>query len=276
MPEPTMSELLARIEELERPGDVQSGRAVPRRGIRGRRVTVAVAALVALLLVPVGVFANHQFTDVPKSNTFHASIAKVKGAGITGGCSATKFCPDASVTRGQMAAFLARTAGRAEYALWVGAPLVGDVDAPEVLAAIDVKAGEATGGTAYVSLSAAITAFTDDLTNCPCTGAFYIYSDSGYGSFEQYASVSAFNAEFETVPYGIDSTTIATVLPVPTGVTETIYLAAYTTMGDPMTSYGEMTAEVNSFDGLGRNVPALVTTTGRERPTSPGGSRRPR
>ena len=39
------------------------------------------------------------------------SIRRLAQAGITSGCGGTRFCPDASVTRGQMAAFLVRALG---------------------------------------------------------------------------------------------------------------------------------------------------------------------
>jgi hypothetical protein len=48
---------------------------------------------------------GHPFTDV---TTFETEITWLYQQGITGGCTATKFCPTASVTRGQMAAFLNR------------------------------------------------------------------------------------------------------------------------------------------------------------------------
>jgi len=51
-----------------------------------------------------------QFTDTGES-IFRADIASLAAAGITKGCNPpdnTKFCPDSSVTRGQMAAFLHR------------------------------------------------------------------------------------------------------------------------------------------------------------------------
>ena len=47
------------------------------------------------------------FADIA-GNTFAADIAWLYGSGITTGCSATLFCPDDPVTRGQMAAFLDR------------------------------------------------------------------------------------------------------------------------------------------------------------------------
>ena len=47
------------------------------------------------------------FTD-DSSNTLEAAINAMAEAGLTGGCSSTKFCPNAAVTREQMAAFLLR------------------------------------------------------------------------------------------------------------------------------------------------------------------------
>jgi hypothetical protein len=50
------------------------------------------------------------FSDVPLSHPFVAYIEKLYSLGITGGCAAgpLRYCPDASVTRGQMAAFIER------------------------------------------------------------------------------------------------------------------------------------------------------------------------
>jgi sugar lactone lactonase YvrE len=42
------------------------------------------------------------FTDVPPSNPYFKFIQKLKDLGITGGCTATTYCPDDSVTRGEM------------------------------------------------------------------------------------------------------------------------------------------------------------------------------
>lgn len=49
------------------------------------------------------------FTDT--AGTFFDSIERLRAAGITNGCSATRFCPGAFVTRGQMAAFIDRALG---------------------------------------------------------------------------------------------------------------------------------------------------------------------
>jgi hypothetical protein len=61
-----------------------------------------------LLAFPLGVLAAHQFDDVPNSNIFHNDIDALVDYGVTSGCDANSYCPNAFVTRGQMAAFLNR------------------------------------------------------------------------------------------------------------------------------------------------------------------------
>ncbi len=56
------------------------------------------------------------FADVPANHPFFSQIEAVAAAGISGGCATTParlFCPDAPITRGQMAVFLEVSAGRA-------------------------------------------------------------------------------------------------------------------------------------------------------------------
>ena len=47
-----------------------------------------------------------QFNDVPVSNLFCGFVERLAQDGITGGCTPTTFCPDAPVTRAQMAVFI--------------------------------------------------------------------------------------------------------------------------------------------------------------------------
>jgi hypothetical protein len=69
-----------------------------------------VLALV-LASVPVGLLATDRFPDVPTSNPHHDDVNQIAAAGITTGFPDGTYKPDAFVTRGQMATFLARTAG---------------------------------------------------------------------------------------------------------------------------------------------------------------------
>lgn len=74
-----------------------------------RRTAVAIATLVLALSAPLGLaLAGHTFSDVPTSHQFHGDIAAVAASGVTGGCGSNRYCPEAFVTRGQMAAFLNR------------------------------------------------------------------------------------------------------------------------------------------------------------------------
>jgi len=52
--------------------------------------------------------ATQRFTDVPPTHQFFRHIQMLASLGITLGCEANAFCPDALVTRGQMAAFVMR------------------------------------------------------------------------------------------------------------------------------------------------------------------------
>ena len=71
------------------------------------KLVLLVMVLVALA-VPAA--ASHRFADVADDHTFHADITWLADSGITRGCdtSGSSFCPDAGVTRGQLAAMLRR------------------------------------------------------------------------------------------------------------------------------------------------------------------------
>lgn len=57
--------------------------------------------------------ATASFNDVPTTHPFFQYIEALHASGITGGCSASPplYCPNNSVTRGQMAVFLAKALG---------------------------------------------------------------------------------------------------------------------------------------------------------------------
>jgi S-layer family protein len=55
--------------------------------------------------------ATATFTDVPVGHPQRTFVEALVAAGITGGCGAGTYCPDAAVTRGQMAVFLSVALG---------------------------------------------------------------------------------------------------------------------------------------------------------------------
>ena len=62
----------------------------------------------ALDLTPLDSFDGRTFDDVRAGNTHRKAIYAIAEAGITVGCAANRFCPEAPLTRGQMATLLAR------------------------------------------------------------------------------------------------------------------------------------------------------------------------
>jgi streptogramin lyase len=58
---------------------------------------------------------GESFPDVPTSQQFYAYIENLFHNGITGGCAGGTFCPDAPVTRAQMAVFLLKSLGGKNY-----------------------------------------------------------------------------------------------------------------------------------------------------------------
>ena len=55
--------------------------------------------------------ATAQFLDVPVGHPQHRFVEALSNAGITGGCGSGNYCPDAALTRGQMAVFLSTALG---------------------------------------------------------------------------------------------------------------------------------------------------------------------
>jgi hypothetical protein len=55
--------------------------------------------------------ANPSFLDVPVSDPRFAFIEAIYAAGVTAGCGGGNYCPDAPLTRGQMAVFIAKALG---------------------------------------------------------------------------------------------------------------------------------------------------------------------
>ncbi len=78
-----------------------------------------------------------QFEDVPCSNPFAEWIEQLAAEGITAGCGGGNYCPDAAVTREQMAVFLLKTEHGAAYAPPACAGVFDDVPCPSAYAALD-------------------------------------------------------------------------------------------------------------------------------------------
>ncbi len=77
------------------------------RSAQGGNFSVMVFVTLCGADVPSQAYGDTPFTDITASS-FRSDIEWLFDAGITGGCSSDSFCPTASVTRAQMASFVAR------------------------------------------------------------------------------------------------------------------------------------------------------------------------
>ena len=153
----------------------------------GRRRGPLVLVIAALILaLPAIALASHQFSDVPTSSPFHANIGRLVDSGVTAGCGSGRFCPKATVTREQMAAFLSRGLGRAA----LGTGLIGMADAADLyVGTVRIATGGATGGTGFVTVAADISAVTDVPGVCPCRASAFL-ADLSSGTVSDTSLVS--------------------------------------------------------------------------------------
>jgi subtilisin family serine protease len=71
--------------------------------------------------------SSQSFTDVPANHPFFRYIQAMRSDGITTGCTATTYCPDAEVTRAQMAVFIVRALRGSTYVPPAATGQFGDV-----------------------------------------------------------------------------------------------------------------------------------------------------
>lgn len=82
-----------------------------RQNRRALSLIVSAAVLLTLAVGPAVVSAGTgDFDDVPPTNVFYDDIAWLAETRVTSGCGTARFCPDDSVSREQMAAFMHRLA----------------------------------------------------------------------------------------------------------------------------------------------------------------------
>lgn len=193
-----------------------------------RLTRIGLAAL--MLAMPVMVSASHQFSDVPTSNTYHTSISRLYGARITTGCGPGKFCPNANVTRGQMAAFLNRGLGRGAFD-WGNTAFTDHWATFDngVIADLDLVHGGAPGGTGHVLVTASLTAYSVQADVCPCELSVYLANlDTGEISEPVFEVIGTEPAppDTEAAVWYEGSASVSYLFSVRSGITQTYQLAA--------------------------------------------------
>jgi hypothetical protein len=259
--EQRIAELERRLSEFERARATRP--TISTGGRRLRRGFVVAALAMAIVVLPGVALASHVFTDVPNSHTFHDEIANLSDARITTGCTPTTYCPENTVTRGQMAGFLNRGLGRAGSSFFIGTVPVGT--AANVGDSHTVKVGTVTGGTAQVKVDASISAYIESFTGCPCRAVFSIVASTG-------ASSTFYSTQFRGLIGGYDwqSFSISDVFTVPTGVNATFNIQAQMGTGTGVvTAYGEITSISAPFAATGGPPETVAAPTRPEDPTVP-------
>ncbi|MBL8226921.1 MAG: S-layer homology domain-containing protein [Bryobacterales bacterium] len=101
---------IQKLREMGITSGCDTNRYCPNDGVtRGQMAAFLVRARLAVTSSqPFPSPAPQGFSDVSPANLFFTHIQKLRELGVTGGCTATTYCPDQITTRGQMAVFLVR------------------------------------------------------------------------------------------------------------------------------------------------------------------------
>jgi hypothetical protein len=148
--------------------------------------------------------ATPYFIDVGSNHPYFPWIQKMKQFGITSGCTTTSYCPDASVTRGQMAVFIMR--GEFNLLLPANIPVVAWVSSASaspgqtVLVTIIGQNTNFASGVTQVSVGPGITVSNISVTNgTTLTAQFAVTSGATLGPR---AITLATGSEEATLPSG--------------------------------------------------------------------------
>jgi hypothetical protein len=146
------------------------------------RQAVVVGCLAALVLAVPLAWAAHEFTDVPDASPFHDSISAVKTAGITGGKTCVPpgtpptFCPEETIVRQAMAAFLHRGLARVATGERLRVNVLDLTGSYQDVAVLTIEVGGVPGETQFVQVDGVL-ATTTDGTGCPCTTGMNVTQD---------------------------------------------------------------------------------------------------
>ena len=225
---------------------IQINATPPRWLASRRRRAVAIVGVAIALVVPGLALASHQFDDVPTASTFHTNVARVYGARITAGCAPDLYCPDDPVSRFQMEAFIARSAGRVETAT-MGFFTIG-TDPNVVAGQVVIRAGDVPGGTANIVIQTDIGAYS---YSAPSDAIFRIDLYRG-GTFVANTWVTLPGRT--TFDYAATNASVSQTVIVPTGVNQTFTVRVYKLYGTAsLTGFGTLTGIYAPFTGIGAN-----------------------
>lgn len=164
-----------------------------------QRSSILMIFTVGALAFPLGVLASHQFTDVPTGSTFHDDVEAVTDAGIASGTGGGLYKPSDPVTRGQMAAFLHRSIGRAAVAK------LGDIStggSQVLLGSASLNLIGPSGGNQGVLVQAAMQLDHDSGVAAGCSAALILKKGA--------TTIDVWNVEFYADGAGHEEAIVAT------------------------------------------------------------------
>jgi hypothetical protein len=207
------------------------------------------------------------FTDVPPSHPFFKFIQKLRDLGITSGCSATQFCPDDSVTRGQMAVFIIRARYETTPYTYPATPYFTDVPASYPFFPFIQKMAQTgiTAGCAPNLYCPDATLTRGQMAVFIVTGLLNQLLPAGTAYIASVAPDSAAPTQAVTVTLtGVNTHFVQ-------GVTQVTAAPGITASGITVTSATTLTVQLAIGASVTPNPASIVVTTGSEEAVLPNG-----
>jgi hypothetical protein len=212
--------------------------------------------VVVILGIPIAAWAAASFADVPESHPFYDEIEAIKAAGITTGSTecappvTPAYCPESSVRRDAMAAFMYRGFGRilsseAFESEDLRAVAIGGTES-SLIRLTGMAAGAKASGNGYVHVTA--TGYASESVSCPCLLVLEIVD--GLGNSKVWPVLVG--AGEVAKPFSFQ-----TVVPWPADTAQLIGLVgqlAFAGTGDEVTVVADLVATYLPFDHTGANT----------------------
>ena len=244
-------------------------------GVRGQAgwLKVLVAGVVGALVVAVPVaWASHLFSDVPNTNAHHDDIAAIALAGVTTGCGPGVYCPDAGVTRGQMASFLRRGLGRVALRATGLRNVAVTTNQLTIWDSFPIRPGLPSGSLAnsagFIKADSQITIRLANAAGCPCRvrGSLALEGDGPDKLMVGYLTNVTLSTAGEE-----KSLSITGAAPVMSSGTKRVQIRVWQDVGTgTIESYGNATALYVPFGSQGTNE---LDPAGAPAPTGPDAAR---
>jgi hypothetical protein len=220
-----------------------------------KKLLVGITAV--LLAIPAISIATDRFNDVPSTHTFHEDISWLADRGVTRGCNPPAnddFCPDDSVTRGQMAAFMRRFANTSDSRL-VGSEGPDAIVRNDMWVTLDSLTISVPADGGALSLSGSAIFFIANDTDDGGFGLLEITVDEGCSGASN--GIPAF---WTTLLIGGDSATVVGSLPVSQG-SHTVRLCAFASHLNPSERTQSIESRVSALWAPEGQVETLAANT---------------